>query len=150
MADTLLQALVSRFHRDNVLKTVFDVGADACPWVTEAPEQSTLPLCTIEHGGEVPDYTFELAYKTDGEITFRVYAEGLAAVEALAANVMDCYDRLMDDPQELVITGARCTGCYRNNYTVRREPERSPTGDWVYSVELPYSFKIRRTLRGAV
>lgn len=135
MSTGTLTALVSRFNSSGA-----GAGITGGIWVTQAPPQTSLPLCILVHGGETPQWTFENVYVDEGKFTFVLYGNGLANVEDLATQIKASFDWC-----SLNITGGTTVKVERTGYRAACEEQPDKDGELVFRAEIDYVTQVTRT-----
>lgn len=149
MADTLLQAIISRFDTSAAATDVIPAGG---LWTCEIPEEKNriaagVLYAVLWHEGEVPSLTTEDGIVEDGQFRFEVYGTSLVGVESLATKIKAAFD-LPDSEANtyLPIVGAYVMSCTRGNYLVGKAEFRSAEGLPVYVAEIVYTTQVRKTI----
>ena len=133
------------FFNASTLPTLFPTKL----WVEEVPEEKTFPLLTIWHYGEVPGETTEGDYLETSNVSFELFAVGLAAAESLALALKKVFDPLCQTGRAqaaLVISNAMVVKCERTDYKVTTVEGRDANQNKVYQITIPYTCEVRKTL----
>lgn len=145
---TLLAGIVARFQ-----KTVQTDYQNMTVWMGQAPENTPLPLTVIKyntkyewHFGGGAGANGGTCYYTEGDLTFYVFAKGLATLEQIANDVTVEFNQY-DMQQSLIIQNAETFELTQTSYMVDAEPDRTTDAEQVYRAELVFDCKVSWTLQ---
>lgn len=144
MADTVLQAVISRFNASSARGMVTDKL-----FFGEMPAVDQIPYVMLAHdGGDEPDESFETDYFEIERFTFYVFGNNLPIVESIFMAVKTSFDLPGTTAANaaLPVSGVTVQSCRRTGHSFGVKPERDKSDNLVYGAELSYAIKTKRTL----
>lgn len=128
---TLLAGIVTRFT-----STVLVTYPKMSVWYGQAPEGTATPLTVLKYRADF-EWNFEPTemYYTKGELTFHVFAAGLATVEGMASSITTVFNQ---NETSISIVNAADFSMQQKTYMVDVEPDRTVDQEQIYRAELMF------------